>query len=161
MTHVSISRSYAVLVGLEAYVKTRKKAKKAYKKITCQRDKILSPEAAKKRELDAQDKSRSAEQERQYLKRKEVEEKEAKENRNLMEKLHISHTNSGGGELNDLKPTGTGEKVGLRAVIPFMKGRGFTGKEEVGKKEDSEDVDIEAPGTGPENAIAPEGTRET
>ncbi|RFU28361.1 hypothetical protein B7463_g7967, partial [Scytalidium lignicola] len=44
MSHVSISRSYAVLVGLEAYVKTRKRGKKIVEKIMHTRDKYLFPE---------------------------------------------------------------------------------------------------------------------
>jgi hypothetical protein len=60
MSHVSISRSYAVLVGLEAYVKTRRRGKKIVRKFVHSRDKILSPEeVAKKEELD-RDKSESA-----------------------------------------------------------------------------------------------------
>ncbi|OBT55785.1 hypothetical protein VE04_04283 [Pseudogymnoascus sp. 24MN13] len=44
MSHVSISRSYAVLVGLEAYVKTRKRGKKVVGKLLHGRDKIVSPD---------------------------------------------------------------------------------------------------------------------
>lgn len=123
MSHVSISRSYAVLVGLEAYVKTRRRGKKLIKKLTHHRDKLLSPEEVAKKEEETRDKSQSAEKERQYLERKAREEQEARDNMPLMEKLHLGTT---------------------------------TEREREGKK----DPDIQAPGTGPENAIAPEGRRD-
>lgn len=60
MSHVSISRSYAVLVGLEAYVKTRRRGKNIIKKLIHGRDKLLSPEEVAKREELDRDKSESA-----------------------------------------------------------------------------------------------------
>lgn len=129
MSHVSISRSYAVLVGLEAYVKTRRRGKKLIKKLTHHRDKLLSPEEVAKREEETRDKSQSAQKERQYLERKAREEQEVRDNMPLMEKLHLRTTTE-----RDLA----------------------TNRETKGEK----DPDIQAPGTGPENAIAPEGTRD-
>lgn len=67
MSRVSISRSYAVLVGLEAYVKTRKKIKHGVEHVADAENKILHPEEHKKKEEAAKDKSRSAEKERQIL----------------------------------------------------------------------------------------------
>lgn len=67
MSHVSISRSYAVLVGLETYVKTRRKVKAAERTVTRQVDKVVRPEKIKEEDEKAQDKSQSAEKERQYL----------------------------------------------------------------------------------------------
>lgn len=67
MSHVSISRSYAVLVGLEAYVKTRKRGKKLVQQLIHHRDKILSPEEVARREEEERDKSQSAEKERRFL----------------------------------------------------------------------------------------------
>lgn len=60
MSHVSISRSYAVLVGLEAYVKTRRRGKKLVKKLIHGRDKLLSPDEVAKKEEEDRDKSESA-----------------------------------------------------------------------------------------------------
>jgi hypothetical protein len=50
MSHVSISRSYAMLVGLEAYVRARRRGKKMIQKLVHHRDKILSPEELAERE---------------------------------------------------------------------------------------------------------------
>ncbi|KFY27606.1 hypothetical protein V493_03400, partial [Pseudogymnoascus sp. VKM F-4281 (FW-2241)] len=50
MSHVSVSRSYAVLVGLEAYVKTRKKGKKVVGKLFYGRDKMRNPDPDEERE---------------------------------------------------------------------------------------------------------------
>jgi hypothetical protein len=126
MSHVSISRSYAVLVGLEAYVKTRRRGKKFIKKLTQHRDKLLDPEEAAKREELAKDKSQSAEKERKYLEKKAKEEEEARHNGTLLDKLHLTHSLRGG---------------------------------QAHEREKDPDADIQAPGTGPENAVAPEGTR--
>ncbi|KAK8072020.1 hypothetical protein PG996_005368 [Apiospora saccharicola] len=71
MSHVSISKSYAVLVGLEAYVKTRRKGKGAVHKATLHRDKILDPAEVARREEAERDKSESAAKERQFLQKEE------------------------------------------------------------------------------------------
>ncbi|KAK7962697.1 IQ calmodulin-binding domain-containing protein [Apiospora aurea] len=73
MSHVSISKSYAVLVGLEAYVKTRRKGKDAVHKATLHRDRILDPEEVARREEAERDKSESAAKERQFLQKEEEE----------------------------------------------------------------------------------------
>lgn len=74
MSHVSISRSYAILVGLETYVKTRRKIKQAGKVMNHQMDKVMRPEKVKAEEEAAIDHSKSAQREREYL------EKQRKEN---------------------------------------------------------------------------------
>jgi hypothetical protein len=139
MSHVSISRSYAVLVGLEAYVKTRRKGKKLVQKLIHHRDKILSPEEAAKREEEERDKSQSAEKERIFLEMQAKADEEGELNRanaKLLEKLRIKTTS----------PRHEGENEG--GVAPG----------EI--REQEKNPDIQAPGTGPENAIAPEGTRD-
>ncbi|KAJ9609498.1 hypothetical protein H2200_005825 [Cladophialophora chaetospira] len=80
MSHVSISRSYAVLVGLETYTKTRKKISHAEASVVHEKDKLLNPEKVKLEEEEKQDKSKSAEKERLYLEQqREAEEREARE----------------------------------------------------------------------------------
>ncbi|OHE92020.1 IQ calmodulin-binding domain-containing protein [Colletotrichum orchidophilum] len=89
-SHVSISKSYAVLVGLEVYLKSRQKGKKALEKMTHKKEKIMEPEEFRKREEEAKDKSESAAKERKVLE-KEAEERE--ENRaaiKLMRKLNLA-----------------------------------------------------------------------
>jgi hypothetical protein len=135
MSHVSISRSYAMLVGLEAYVRARRRGKKMIQKLVHHRDKILSPEELAEREDAERDKSESAERERRGLELKEKAEREAREQNRadlrLKEKLRI-------------KPRDHDE-VAVR---------------ETKEVEVERDPDIQAPGQGPENAIAPEGTRD-
>ena len=88
MSHVSISRSYAVLVGLEAYVKTRRRAKRVVAKVTKGREKLLDPEEARRKEEAEKDTSESAAREREVL--AEEEEREHNQaNLKLMQKLKI------------------------------------------------------------------------
>ncbi len=86
----------------------------------------------KREEEEEKDKSESAEKEHIYLDRKAREEREEKENSHLMGKLKL-------------------EEALMR---PEERGGGET-------KEAEKDPDIQRAGTGPENAIAPEGTRDT
>lgn len=73
MSHVSISKSYTVLVGLETYTKTRRKGKDIVEKLIRRRDKMISPEQVKRREEEQRDKSESAEKERRFLEKKRLE----------------------------------------------------------------------------------------
>ncbi|KAL0257384.1 hypothetical protein SLS55_008195 [Diplodia seriata] len=98
MSRVSISRSYAILVGLEAYVKTRKKFKHGAEHASHGKEKVLHPEElAKKKEL-AKDKSKSAERERQILAEAGAKEDERKRSNSLrlriLRKLGIGATAS-------------------------------------------------------------------
>lgn len=92
MSHVSISRSYAILVGLEAYVKSRKRGKRLVRKLVHGRDKLLSPGEVARREEEEMDKSESAARERRFLEMRKQAEKEERleevESR-MREKLHI------------------------------------------------------------------------
>ncbi|KAH9220593.1 hypothetical protein DL95DRAFT_383088 [Leptodontidium sp. 2 PMI_412] len=130
MSHVSISRSYTVLLGLEAYVKTRKRGKRFMRKLVHGKDKILSPEELAKREEAARDKSESSAKEARFLEMKREAEEKDKENYNsrLLEKLHLTRSHA---------PTHESGEIGQRET----------------------DSDVQVSGTGPENAIAPEGKR--
>ncbi|KAM5355198.1 hypothetical protein ACJ41O_001844 [Fusarium nematophilum] len=92
MSHVSISKSYAVLVGLEAYVKTRRKGKDLAQRLGHRRDKIIAPEEAATREEEARDKSESAAREREVLEQEEEEREEGKPGKKVMKKLGIIPT---------------------------------------------------------------------
>lgn len=140
MSHVSISRSYAILVGLEAYVKARRRGKKIVKQLTHGRDRLLSPEELAKREEEERDKSESAERERRFLELKQQAEDEDREankaNIKLLHKLYIRpRTPKHEDTIEEHRPKGE-------------------------TKEEEKDPDIQAPGPGPENAIAPKGTRD-
>lgn len=78
MSRVSISRSYAVLVGLEMYVRTRRKAKDGVEKTEEAIVSMVKPEEMKRREEARKDQSKSAERERQILAAKAKEEAEEK-----------------------------------------------------------------------------------
>jgi hypothetical protein len=99
MSRVSISRSYAVLVGLEAYVKTRRKFKNGVGHIKETETKIMHPEEHQRKKEEEIDKSKSAERERQILADKaakvEAEKKEQSWKRRMWKRLSISH---GGGK---------------------------------------------------------------
>ncbi|KAG0651498.1 IQ motif-containing 1 [Hyphodiscus hymeniophilus] len=137
MSHVSISRSYAVLVGLEAYVKSRKRGKKLVQKLVHSRDKILSPEEVARREEEERDKTESAAREQRFLELQQQADRDDREqnaNIRLLNKLRVKSREPHEGETRLNGPPGE-KKHGGRAV------------------------DLEAPGTGPESAIAPEGSR--
>jgi hypothetical protein len=87
MSRVSISRSYAVLVGLEAYVHTRGNIKKGIAHVTHHTDKVFDPEAAKQREQEQIDNSQSAKREREHLEKERQKEEELKNQMNLKERL--------------------------------------------------------------------------
>ncbi|KIW32696.1 uncharacterized protein PV07_04225 [Cladophialophora immunda] len=88
MSHVSISRSYAVLVGLESYTKTRKRIKAVSETVVHEKDKLLNPEKVKMEEEAMRDKSESAEKERLYLEQqREAQEREARERRKAKRSL--------------------------------------------------------------------------
>ncbi|CAG5174227.1 uncharacterized protein ALTATR162_LOCUS7749 [Alternaria atra] len=103
MSRVSISRSYAVLVGLEAYVKTRKKFKHGVEHVKEAETKVVHPEEYERKVEEQKDKSESAQRERQLLaqeaERKEIEKKQTSFGRRLWKRL-----SRGGGENDDLTP---------------------------------------------------------
>lgn len=67
MSRVSVSRSYAVLIGLEGYKRARKKIKNGKQHLADHKQKLLHPDQVKKREEAEKDKSNSAEKEREAL----------------------------------------------------------------------------------------------
>ena len=89
MSHVSISRSYAILLGLETYVGAKQKVRKGEQKV---KD-MIHPAEARKREEAKKDKSKSAQREREILE-KEAQEREKQDreqslHHKVMRKLHI------------------------------------------------------------------------
>ncbi|RBQ78218.1 hypothetical protein VDGD_01056 [Verticillium dahliae] len=99
VSHVSISKSYAVLVGLETYVRTRKKGKHVLQKMSLKKDKLVAPEAVARREEEERDKSESAAREREILEAEAAREQREREEKSaavkLMRKLHIATTEDG------------------------------------------------------------------
>lgn len=87
MHKVSVSKSYAILVGLEAYVKTRKKSKHIFEKMMHRKDKVVSPEVAAKREEEEMDNSQSAQREREVIQQEISGREENKARVKMMDKL--------------------------------------------------------------------------
>lgn len=73
MSRVSISQSYAVLVGLEGYVKSRRKVKSAEGRVKREGLKVVDPERVKREEGLKVDGSESARREREVVEREEME----------------------------------------------------------------------------------------
>jgi hypothetical protein len=115
MSHVSISRSYAVLVGLEMYVKTRSKGKAVLGKMSLKKTKVLRPEEARRMEEEKRDKSQSAAKERRFLEReREEEERTREENKasvKVMQKLGMRPRTPAGQQNGDLGSVEEEEEV--------------------------------------------------
>jgi membrane-bound lytic murein transglycosylase MltF len=92
MSHVSISRSYAVLVGLEAYLKNRKRGRELVHKLMRGRDELLAPGEAAQREEEERERTEEVERERRISELKMKAEREDTPDRvgaTLLERLHI------------------------------------------------------------------------
>ncbi|KAJ4266202.1 hypothetical protein NW762_004183 [Fusarium torreyae] len=92
MSHVSISKSYVVLIGLETYLKTKRKGKDLAQRVGHRKDKIIAPEEAARREEEEKDKSESAAKEREVLQREEAEKQEGRPVKKVLKKLGIKPT---------------------------------------------------------------------
>ncbi|THZ08253.1 hypothetical protein D6C95_01696 [Aureobasidium pullulans] len=94
MSRVSISRSYAVLVGLEGYLGAKRNVKKGEQRI---KD-MIHPEEARQREEAEKDKSKSAQKEREILEAQAKKEEEARRQSSITDrlknKLHIGSDGS-------------------------------------------------------------------
>ncbi|KIV89557.1 hypothetical protein PV10_06947 [Exophiala mesophila] len=137
MSRVSISRSYAVLVGLESYVHTRRRVKHTEKMAIRKKDELLHPEKVQQEEEASRDKSKSAEKERVFLEQQRL----AKEQEELERKE--SHRRSGifSRALQKMKTRRKSDKIEDSAITAEPKEKRIMG-------------------TGPEDGIpAPEGQR--
>lgn len=139
MSRVSISRSYAVLVGLEAYVKTRRKFKHGIGHAKEMETKVVHPEEYERKVEEQKDKSESAQRERQILaqeaERREAEKKERSLSRRIWRKVSRS---------------GTIDK----------ERDGLTPKQLEDAKEQKRKKVLSKPGEDVESSIPPEGTRD-
>jgi hypothetical protein len=112
MSRVSISQSYAILVGLEAYVRTRRKFKHGVEHVEHGAEKVVHPEEAKAREQAAIDNSESAAKERQFIEKHEHKQKEHKKKNSLPYRImnRLKGKTSASGSVDKLK-TKTAAKV--------------------------------------------------
>jgi hypothetical protein len=136
MSRVSISRSYAVLVGLEAYVKTRKKIKHGVEHVKETETKVVHPEIYEQKIEEQKDKSKSAQRERELLAQKQ-EKAEAEKKQSSLGRRIWKRLSRGGSEKDDLTP-----------------------KEQEGAKEKKKKW-LSKTGEDVEDGIAPEGQRDT
>lgn len=95
MTRVSISKSYAVLLGLEGYLKTKKRAKDGVGKMELGLERVLRPEEASRRRAEEMDRSESARREREWLERQASERREQRSLREGLGRLGLKKTSSG------------------------------------------------------------------
>ncbi|MBE7182181.1 MAG: hypothetical protein INR71_13430 [Terriglobus roseus] len=98
MSRVSISKAYAVLLGLEAYQKTTKKVKHAEHRAHETVEKVIHPEEAAKREEAKRDKSKSAEKEREALRKQETQEHLKRHTKRRSRILRLFGMGSSGGD---------------------------------------------------------------
>jgi hypothetical protein len=132
MSRVSISKSYAVLVGMESYTRTKRNVKAIEHTLGYKKDKLLHPEKVREREEQEKDKTESAEKERQHL-----------EKRRLEEEKNRQGTKDKDGSLSSR----IARKLGLR---------GKTDKNREGLGTEGRGI----PGAGPEDGVPPpEGKR--
>lgn len=76
MSRVNISKSYAVLLGVEGYMKTKKRAKDRIGDLTTKFERVIRPEDARRKAEQSEDKSESAKLERAWLERQKTERRE-------------------------------------------------------------------------------------
>jgi hypothetical protein len=67
MSRVNIGKSYAILIGMEKYTKSKKKFDDALSSLGHGKDRLLHPEKVKAEEEAKMDKSKSAQKEREWL----------------------------------------------------------------------------------------------
>jgi hypothetical protein len=85
LTRLNVSRSYAVILGLEGYIGVKKRAQRTGQGI---KD-MFQPDEKKRREEETRDKSQSAELERAFLEREKKAKKEQSMSHKLMKKLGL------------------------------------------------------------------------
>ena len=122
MSRVSISQSYAVLIGLEGYTKTRRKLKAAESGIGHQRDKVFNPNKVREEEEADIDTSQSAKREREYLERQRLAQESAKEQAKaengplarisrLFKRTRMKHDSGEGSNMRDVPGSGPEDGV--------------------------------------------------
>jgi hypothetical protein len=92
MSHVSISHSYAILVGFEAYKKTRKRGREIVKKLVHRHDKGMSLEEEESDKREAGERERRFEELRQQV---ESEDRLEMAREQMRDKLHIERGKGG------------------------------------------------------------------
>jgi uncharacterized membrane protein len=89
MSRVSVSKSYAVLMGVQGFQSTKQKVKSVEATLVHGKEKLLHPDKVREQEERQRDKSQSAEKERKHLESLESEKGE-KEQKDLPERKGVS-----------------------------------------------------------------------
>ena len=113
MTRVSISKSYAVLMGMESYTRTKRKVKNIESKLGHEKDKLVHPERVRQQDEQQKDKSQSAEKERKWLENHKAEEEKEREGGRKHERLSSRIAMKLG-----LHPKGNNDRRGVPGVVP-------------------------------------------
>lgn len=125
MSRLSISRSYAVLVGMESYTRTKGKEGQIESSLKHEKDKVLHPEKVKEQNERQKDKSQSAEKERQHLEKLRLEDEKRRQSRKeegnlssrMARKLGLRAKENGGGERTESEGRGI-QGVGPEDGVP-------------------------------------------
>lgn len=94
LSRLNVSRSYAVILGLEGYVKVKKRGEKAKRGIW----EALHPDEKKRREEEERDKSQSAERERQVLEEEARQRRRSSRSYKWMRKMGLAEEDEGEAE---------------------------------------------------------------
>lgn len=165
MSHVSISKSYAVLVGIEGYTKTRKKMKKMEGDVKRGVEKVVHPGKVKEEEKKREDKSESAQKERKWIEeqkreavRREEERKKARREslgQKLMRRLHIDEEGHG-----HSRSKHGGSRTSVDSTAVASTGKTTPRRSQEGRIPDPPEPARVPGGSGPEDGVpAPEGHR--
>ncbi|CAK4031345.1 IQ domain-containing IQM4-like [Lecanosticta acicola] len=139
LSRLNISRSYAVILGLEGYMKVKKRGKDAKRGFV----EMWNPEEKKKREEAEKDKSQSAEKERQVLKKEEEERMKRRTSYRLMKKMGLMEEEEQQQQQQQQQQQegvrGGGEKAGRKSLVEGMKRPSMAEKQKIPEEVGEED----------------------
>lgn len=133
LSRLNVSRSYAVILGLEGYVKVKKKAKDAKQGV----HDVLDPEEKKRRIEMEKDKSQSAEMERRVLAKEARERRSQSMSFRMMKRLGLNKEEGEDDGVDEGKDGGGGEEMPPRpGMVAKSKTVGTERPVEEGRKRD-------------------------
>lgn len=122
MSRISIPKSYAVLVGMESYMRTKRKLKGIENSLEHKKDQILHPEKVKQHDEDQKDKSESAEKERQHVEKLKLEDKKGQDRGNESLKSRFARKLDFRGKEDESKETTSNGGIGIPGTSTDPKG---------------------------------------
>ena len=120
MSRVFISKSYAILMGMEGYTRAKRKLKDVETSLQDEKNRILHPEKGRLEKELQKDRSQSAEIERQPLDKQRMEEQPKQQSNNEDESscYRFARKLRFGGKTADNKETGKSELKDIAGVSP-------------------------------------------